>query len=268
MTGATLRQPAYTVRLSAGLGLLAETPILLDLWQPGMATATLTRVARESGRFPGLSAARLANLVADGFALRYLVDQGAPARWLQRLQPHLARREFTQLLFLFTCRAHAILTDFVCEVYWPAYAAGRATLANTEAQLFVTRGNQAGKTTTPWAESTIRRAAGYLTGCCADFGLLERGARTQRRLLPYRLEPRVATIMAYERHFAGWGDNRLVAAPDWALFGLSPVDVVATLKHLALNGQLIVQTAGAVTQLSWIYTTMDEVIDAIAQSNL
>ena len=264
---AAVQEKAYTVRLAAGLGMIEETMILLDLWQDGMDTSALTRVARESGRFPGLSASRLANLVSDGFALRYLVDHGAPAHLLKALQPQLARREFEQLLFLYTCRAHAILADFVREVYWPAYAAGRDRLDNTEARLFVTRANQDGKTTTPWADSTIRRAAGYLTGCCADFGLLERGKRKERRILPYRLEARVGAILAYERHFAGLGDNRLIADPDWALFGLAPEDVLAELKQLALMGQLIVQTAGGVAQISWPYKTMEEAIDGVTQSN-
>jgi len=268
MTVRATRENAYTVRLAAGLGMLAETVILLDLWRVGMDTATLTRAARESGRFPGLSASRLKNLVSDGFAMRYLVDTGAPAQLLKALHPALTRREFEQLLFLYTCRAHPILADFVCAVYWPAYAAGCTHLANAEARRFVTRSNQEGKTTTPWAESTIRRASGYLTGCCADFGLLERGKRSERRILPYRLEPRTGAILAYERHFAGIGDTRLIAAPDWALFGLTPKDVLTELKQLALKGQLIVQTAGHVTQISWPCKTIGEVIDAIAQGNL
>jgi hypothetical protein len=171
-------------------------------------------------------------------------------------------------MFLFTCRAHTILADFVREVYWPAYAAGRNTLDNEEAQLFVNRANQDGKTTTPWSDSTIRRAAGYLTGCCADFGLLERGHRRVRHILPYRLEPRVATILAYDLHFAGQGDNRVIAHADWALFGLDAADVLAELKRMALNGLVIVQTAGSVIRVGWQYKTIGEMIDAVAQGAL
>lgn len=268
MTVAVAREKAYTVRLAAGLGMIEETIILLELWQEGMQTGVLTRAARASGRFPGMSASRLDNLVSDGFALRYLIDNGAPASLLKALQAQLTRREFEQLLFLYTCRAHAILADFVREIYWPAYAAGRSTLDNDDARRFVAIANQDGKTTTPWSDSTITRAARYLTGCCADFSLLERGKLTTRQILPYRLEPRVGAILAYERHFAGLGDNRVVADPDWALFGLAPEDVLSDLKQLALSGKLIVQTAGSITQVSWPLKTMDEVIDAVAQGNL
>jgi len=258
----------YTGRLAAGLGMIEETLILLDLWHEGMDGAALNRAARASGHFPNLSASRLTNLIFDGFALRYLVDDGAPARLLRTLRPILARRELEQLFFLYTCRAHPILADFIREVYWPAYSAGRAQLDNEEARAFVTQANQEGSTTTPWAASMIRRVASYLTGCCADFGLLERGRRHTRRILPYRLEPRVALFLAYERHFAGLGDNSILADADWALFGLDAADVLGEFKRLALKGYVIVQVAGSVTRIGWQHKAMQEVIDVIAQGEL
>lgn len=256
---------AYTARLAAGLGLIDETLALLELWHEGMDTPSLIRVAVQSGRFPTLSARRIENMVSDGFAIRYLVQGGAPARLLKTLALTLARRELEQVMFLYTCRAHPVLADFVREVYWPAYGAGRSTLTNDDARAFVTRANQAGKTTTPWSESTIQRAAGYLTGCLADFGLLERGKRTERRILPFRIEARVAALLAYDLHFAGLGDNSLLADPDWALFGLDTADAVSELRRLSLRGLMVVQTAGTVTRISWPHKTFDEVIDAIAQ---
>ena len=255
----------YTAQLQAGLGMIDETRILLDLWEDDMDGPTLTHVALQSGQFAAMSARRLRNLVAECFAPRYLVQNGTPARLLRILQPLLVNREFEQLLFLYTCRANAILADFVRDVYWRDYAAGREMIDNGEALVFVTRANQDGKTTTPWSSSTLRRVAGYLTGTCADFSLLERGARSVRRILPFRIEQRVVGLLAYELHFAGHGDNRIVSSPDWALFGLEPADVVDELKRLALKGLLIVQTAGSAITIGWQYQSMDEVCDVIAQ---
>ena len=255
----------YTAMLGHGLGMVAETYILLDLWNEGMRSHALYVAALESGEFATVSAKRLRNLVGDGFAPRYVDQAGPPARLLKRLQPLLTNREFEQLLFLYTCRANAILADFVRDVYWRDYAAGREMIDNGEALVFVTRANQDGKTTTPWSSSTLRRVAGYLTGTCADFSLLERGARSVRRILPFRIEQRVVGLLAYELHFAGHGDNRIVSSPDWALFGLEPADVVDELKRLALKGLLIVQTAGSAITIGWQYQSMDEVCDVIAQ---
>lgn len=264
----TALETRYTTRLQAGLGMLAETRALLELWQPGMAAPALAQAALDSGRFPDMSARRLHNLVTECFAPRYLVQRGQPARLLKALGAALAPREAEQLMFLCTCRATPVLADFVRGVYWPAYAAGRTCLEFDDALGFVTRANQQGQTASPWSAGTLRRVAGYLNGCCADFGLLERGVRPRRRLLPFHLEPRVAAILAYDLHLAGQGDNRLLASPDWTWFGLTPEDALAILKRLALGGALIVQAAGGAAQIGWRYKTIDEVIDAVAHGAL
>lgn len=255
----------YTTQLQAGLGMIEETRILLDLWHVDMNVTALNQAALQSGRFPNMSARRLRNVVVECFAPRYLREREAPAQLLQDVREVLSGREFEQLLFIYTCRANPILADFVREVHWSAYTSGHLTLSNKDASAFVTRANQDGKTSTGWAHSTIRRVAGYLTGCCADFGLLERGRKSVRRIQSYRIEPRIAAILAYDLHFAGLGDNRVVGDPQWALFGMDTPDVLDELKRLALKGVLLVQHAGGVTHIGWQHKTMKELIDALAQ---
>jgi len=255
----------YTTQLGAGLGMIEETRILLDLWRVGMSAADLNQSALQSGRFPNMSARRLRNVVVECFAPRYLRDKEVPARLLQRFKGVLASGELVQLLFIYTCRANAILADFVREVYWGAYTSGRTTLSNEDARAFVRRANQDGKTSTPWADSMIRRVAGYLTGCCADFGLLDRGRKSVRRILSYRIAPRIAAILAYDLHFAGLGDNRIVGDPQWALFGMDASDVLDELKRLSLKGLVIVQHASGTTRIGWPHRTMEELVDVLAQ---
>ncbi len=255
----------YTTQLQAGLGLIEETPILLELWHRGMGRAELAQAALQSGLFPNVSARRLRNVVTESFAPRYLMSNGAPAQLLKSLNDVLNNREIEQLMFIYTCRANHILADFVREVYWNAYASGRETLSNEDAREFVIRANQDGKTATPWSDSTIRRVAAYLTGCCADFGLLEHGRHSVRRILPYRIESRVAAILAYDLHFAGLGDNRVVGDAQWALFGLDASDVLEELKRLTLKGLVIVQHAGGVTRIGWPHKSWEELACVLAQ---
>ncbi len=261
---------AYTAQLQAGLGMLAETRALLELWQPGMDRTSLNKVALQSGRFPNVSARRLQNIVGECFAPRYLVQNGAPAMLLKTLQPTLSGYVLEQLMFLYTCRATAILADYVREVYWHAYTAGRPTLSFDEAHDFVTRANQDGKTRRSWSLGTVKKNAGYLNSCCADFGLLERGKSRLWKILHYQIDPQVAIILAYDLHFAGLGDNQVVNpqgmqshAADWALFGLDSTDVLNELKRLALKGVFIVQAAGGVTRISWQYKNREELADAL-----
>jgi hypothetical protein len=263
-----MTEATYTSTLNAGLGMIEETQILLDLWRPGMSSTELEHTARSSGLFPNMTARRLRNFVLEGFAHCYLDNDGAPAVLLQRIRDVLTKRELEQLFFIYTCRAHTILADFIRDVYWLAYAAGQETLSNKDARTFVMRANQDGKTTTLWSDSTIQRVARYLTAYCADFGLLERGTKQARKILTYRIEPRVAAILAYDLHFAGHGDNAILAHPDWGLFGLERADVLEEMKQLALRNLLIVQSAGGITKISWQCDSMEELINVLTRNEL
>lgn len=255
----------YTTQLQAGLGLVDETRTLLELWSPGMPANRLQQVALESGRFPNVTARRLRNIVGECFAPRYLASHGAPARHLQRLAASLSTPDLTQLLLLFTCRANPILGDFVRQVYWARYAGGYTVVTNDDARAFVERGIDDGKTVKRWSETTVKRVSAYLTGCCADYGLLERGLRSSRRILPFRIASPVAAYLAYELHFAAVGDNALLTHEDWQLFGLAREDVLEEIKRLSLKGLLIVQAAGDVIRISWKQPDMEALCDVLAQ---
>lgn len=255
----------YTTQLQAGLGLVNETKTLLDLWTPGTSANQLHQVALKSGRFPNVTARRLRNVVVECFAPRYLVAGGTPAMHLKRLASAFSTVDLSQLLLVFTSRANPILGDFIRQVYWARYAGGYTHITNEEARAFVERGIDDGKTIKRWSETTVRRVSGYLTGCCADYGLLERGLRSSRRILPFRISPSVAAYVAYELHFAGVGDNALLTHEDWQLFGLAREDVLDEIKRLSLRGLLIVQAAGDVIRISWKQTDMEALCDVLAQ---
>jgi hypothetical protein len=83
----------YTTQLQAGLGLIAETVRLLDLWDSGMSGQHLLHIALASGAFPTISARRLRNIVIEAFAPRYLVDDALPARLLKILLGRIPQLE-------------------------------------------------------------------------------------------------------------------------------------------------------------------------------
>ncbi len=256
----------YTTQLQAGLGLVNETKMLLELWAPGMSANQLHQVALESGRFPNVTARRLRNIVVECFAPRYLVTGGTPAMNLKRLASKISTADLTQLLLVFTSRANPILGDFARQVYWVRYAGSFTQITNDDARVFVERGIDDGKTVKRWSAATVRRVSAYLTGCCADYGMLERGLRSSRRILPFRISPLVAAYLAYELHFAGVGDNALLTHEDWQLFGLAREDVLEEIKRLSLKGLLIVQAAGDVIRISWKQQDMEALCDVLAQS--
>nr|WP_277279248.1 BrxA family protein [Thalassospira lucentensis] len=255
----------YTTQLQAGLGLVSETKTLLELWSPGMPVSELHSVALQSGRFPEITARRLRNIVSECFAPRYLKAGGAPALHLKKLSDGIHTSELSQLMFIFTCRANPILGDFVRDVYWARYAGGYQDISSEDARAFVERGIDDGMTSKRWSESTIRRVSAYLTGCCADYGLLERGLRTSRRILSFRVAPAVSAYLAYELHFDGIGDNAILKHKNWQLFGLDREDVLEEMKRLSLKGLFIVQSAGDVVRISWKMRNMEELCYALTK---
>lgn len=263
-----MNNTVYTTKLGSGQGIIQETLALLDLWEEGMDAASLYRLALSSGRFQRLTARRLRNLILEGFAPRFLYPKEVPAAYLKRLKESLSGQELSQLLFLYTCRANKILSDFVVEVYWGAYSSGQTTLTNEDSARFVVRANQSGKTSSPWSENMIERVSRYLTGTLADFGLLEDGRKSVRRFLPFQIEPRVAAYLAYDLHFSGYGDDGLLGHVDWSLFGMERGDALDELRRLTLQGWMIVQSAGGVTRIAWRYQSREELIGVFVAGRL
>lgn len=255
----------YTTKLQAGLGLIDETKLLLNIWDSSLEASSLFQAALTSGHFPNVSARRLKNIVTECFAPRYLVDDALPAKILKDHQNLFSSSEFNQLLCLYTCRANAILADFIRQVYWTRYSSGYETISNENAKDFVVSAVQDGKTVKSWAESTIKKVSSYLTGCCADFGLLERIRKPERRIIPFRLESKVAAILVHDLHFSGVGDNAAIGHKDWAIFGLAPEDVRSELKRLSLKNYLMIQSAGDMTRIEWNFKNMEDLINVIAQ---
>lgn len=255
----------YTTQLGAGLGLVYETKALLELWSPGMSASQLYHEALQSGRFPTVTARRLRNIIFECFAPRYLILNGAPAQHLKHVLGAAPSSDLVQLLLLFTARANPILGDFVREVYWVRHAGGYSEVSNKDARAFVERAIDDGNTAKRWADSMVKRVASYLTGCCADYGMLERGLRSTRRILPFRISGLASAYLAYDLHFAGVGDNALLAHPDWQLFGLERKDVLEELKKLSLTGILIIQAAGDVVRISWKQPSMEALCDVLSQ---
>jgi hypothetical protein len=230
-----------------------------------MSVSQLCQVALDSGRFPNVTARRLRNIVVECFAPRYLVSNGAPAQHLKQVVGTVPGSDLAQLMLVDTSRATPILSDFIGSVYWQRYAGGYTEVSNEDARVFVERAIDHGKTSKRWSESTVRRVSAYLTGWCADYGLLERGLRSSRRILPFRISYPAAAYLAFDLHFAGIGDNALLTHPDWQLFGLAREDVLDELKKLSLKGHLIIQAAGDVVRISWKQPSMEALCDALSQ---
>lgn len=260
------KKELYTTKLGAGLGLVPETTMLLELWEEGITSKDLFNKALQSGVFPNVAARRLKNIINECFAPRYLIGNGQPAMNLKGLLPSLAAAEFQQFLLLYTARANKILFDFVRDVYWEKYAAGYTEISTEDALRFVQIAVDRGLTVTAWTDSVIKRVSSYLVGCCADYGLLEQGRKSNRKIVPFRISPKMLVYLAYDLHFSGMGDNSLLEHEDWELFGLNQEDVLNEMKRVSTKGYFIIQSAGDAVRIGWQFENFTEVVNVIAES--
>lgn len=254
----------YTTNLAMGLGLIEETKILLDAWAPAMSSGDLFNAVLNRGLLQNLSAYRLRNIVTRCFAPRFLIEDGRIARHLKLIKNQFSTSEFSQVLFFHTCLANQILFDFVVQIYWEKYASGRDTLSRADAEAFILRAIDDGKTPSRWSQGQILRTGRYLTGCCANFGLLGERKVSDWKILRFEIHPKTFAYLAHELHFGGIGDNAILRHQNWRLFGLERDDVLEEMKRLSLKGLVIVQAAGDVVRISWKQRNMEELCDVLA----
>lgn len=254
---------AYTTQLQAGLGLIQETNVLIDFWDPELPAKDFYQRVLEEGVLPNISARRLRNIVAECFSSRYLKGNPAPAVYIKQLKETFSFAELKQIYFIYTCRANQILADFVRDIYWDRYQSGSGYIANHYATEFINDAMVEGKTSKRWSDGTVKRVSAYLMGACGDYGLLSPPSRSERQILPYRLESKVAVFIAHDIHFQGISDNALLQHEDWRLFGLEAADIREEFKRMSLQGHLIFQSAARINNISWNYTGMQEVVDAL-----
>jgi hypothetical protein len=231
-----------------------------------MTVGELETLALEEGLLAKSSARRVKDLVRPVFARRYLIDDGRPAAYLKGLLERGADGTLIrQIMLVYTARLHAILHDFVADVYWARYAAGAAHVSRADAEDFIRHATGDGRIAPPWSPSVQLRMAQYLTGTLADFGLVEDVKKKERPLRAFRLLPGTTVFLAHEIHFKGFNDNSIPESPDWQLFGLRPDEVVAHLQKAGRAGHFVLQYSGDLLRIAWSYDTMEACLDAIAR---
>jgi hypothetical protein len=256
----------YTTQLQAGLGMVQESLVLLDLWQPGDIPSHLAQRAIDAGLFSRTTARRARNLAAEMFAPRFLADGAEAARRIKFLAEHRFPKDaLIQLFFLQTARAQAIFADFVVELYWPKYSAGASVLTKSDAERFIRRALDAGRMQKRWTPATTHRVSGYLIGCCIDFGLLTGTRGNGKPIQSFSIRREVGLYLAYDLHFAGHSDMAVVTHSDWTLFGLESSEVVGLLKGLAQDGHMLVQSSAELVQISWPYKTEEDFLNALTK---
>lgn len=253
----------YTADLSKGQGLIPETMALLQCWVPGISLPDFKDKVLSDGIIGRATALRVNDIVGRIFSVRYLADNGRAARCMKYLiELGGTEKNLNQLFFLHAARGHVVFRDFVTELYWGRLMTGANEITKQDALDFIQTAINLGRITPPWSESTVARVARYLGTCLGDFGLASKNRSGNREILPVNINSLTALYLVYDLHFTGLSDRAVLEHHDWALFGLSPMDVRQELIRIG-NGHLIIQYSADVVTISWEHENMEDALHAI-----
>jgi hypothetical protein len=247
--------------------LLDETRLLLREWRPGESSAELRRRVREEGLLGKATAARAVDVVAHAFNQRLLGDNAERATHLRDL---LAQRSpgkwFDHVCFLLAARNDIVLREAVTRFLAVHRAAGNVVVDTKIFEEFLEEQQVHGRMTRPWSTNVRTSVAQHVLAQLSDYGVLSTAGRGGvRRLLSFEPDAVAVAWLAYDLHFAGVSDIRILEHEDWAVWMLGSFAVRDRLLSMSGTGLWELQLAGMVAQFTWVCRTMKEVVDALAR---
>jgi AcrR family transcriptional regulator len=257
----------YTIAICKGAGLVSETRQLMENWRPGECVDSFVRRVLEEDLLGRFTAYRSKDIVRRVFANRFLLPTDRPARLLKRIiEGGLPNKTFTEMLFLFACRADALIYDFTSDWYWEAIRRGRTKLSMSDVRAFFAEAVADGRIPGAWSEAVQIKIARGLLGILRDVGYLreERRGVQERDIIPYHMSGEGVACLARELSDSGLSDSALCEHADWKLFGLNREAVIDRLDRLGEERGLIIQRAGSVVSITWRVKSMKELIDVLA----
>jgi hypothetical protein len=260
---------AYTIRLSKGVGLIAETRDLLGAWQPGESAAALAERVLKTDLLGKSTARRVKDIVQRVFAPRYLYPEECPALYIKKLvERHTAGDWFRDLCLLYAARADRLVRDGVTVLLRNACDEGRIALSVDAVVAFLREAGQNGMMAQPWSLEVTKKIARGLLKVLTEFGFLTQRGHGPREIRHYRPHPLAIAYLALDLHFRGATDAAVTSHPDWQLWVLDEPMVRNHLDELSHIGLWIFQAAGAVVRITWNVSSMEEAVDALARCDI
>lgn len=249
-------------RLTKGTATLDEVLTLLRHWSADDSLATFQQRVLANAILTKQTARRTKDIVAF-FHAWLLSPDDCPARVLKQLETYYVdRRILRELLFLFQCRSEAVLYDFTRYAYWTAAHQGALLLRIDEIERFLQNAQDQGRAAKGWSAETQTRLAQGIMRALTNIGLLYEKSPYRREIVSYHVSDFTVAYLAYDLHLTGHSDGLLIEHPDWSLFGFDRARLLARLSELSETAGMIVQHAGSVVRITWLYPSWEALIDA------
>lgn len=252
----------YNTNLLRGTGLVQETIRLLNVYQQGETMTDFASRVIADDVLAKPSEHRVRIILSIAFFPRYVAPGTSVTSALQRLlHQHVGVEALTQLFLVYTSRANPILGDFLRTSYWRLVNQEVRTLPPKAVKEFIAEANSNGSIIRLWSPKTVDGMSEHLTACLIDFRLIEKN----RNIIPYYPFDAPILFVLHELHLQGIGDTALLTQPEWQWLGLSTASLLRHLERLAAQGHFIMQYSGELLRISWRYTSLAQVTDALTR---
>jgi hypothetical protein len=240
-----------------------EIRALLLNWNPQENSLDYAKRVRNEGILAKQTAQRADDLILRVFRPWFLTpDDRAAVRLKELVKKNANQQIINELALLYKARAEAVLYDFLLNKFWHEFQEGALYLRTEDIEEFLRDAQETGLVEKGWSTGTQRRLAHGILGALKEAGFVIEERRYLYAYLHYRLSEYAVAYLAYDLHLTGSSDVAVVENPDWGLFGLQRNHVLERLSNLGSHGGMVVQQAGSVIRITWLYKTMDEVINA------
>jgi hypothetical protein len=249
--------------LIKGTASLDELRALFLGWRPDESSLDFSKRVRAEGILTKQTAYRTDDLVLRVFRPWFLTPDTTAAERLQKIvQKNTDWHILNELILLYKSRAELVLYDFLTNRLWTQFHEGALYLRLADIEDFLSEAREAGFIENEWASYTKTRLAYALLRAIKEVGFVKEEKRELYSLVNYRVSDFFITYLAYDLHWAGLTDLAIVEHPDWFLFGLNRSQVIQKLSDLGEQSGIVMQQAGSVVRITWVYKSMNEVIDA------
>lgn len=254
------KEVLYTAKIIRTPALLNDTKIFLSHWDESLSIDENIKKAIERNIF-GRPARSYVKQFLTAFRERYIFGDERDIALRNLVKKCQNSTLVHKILYYHTALADKLLYDFVVNHLYALHARGAEYISTKEAQLYIIKLSDEGKTTSKWSDTVCNRVARNLLTTVRDFSILE--GKVRKKIAPVYLPIEVFVYVAFCLSKEVKSGNKILHHPDWRLFLLDSTVVERLFLEAHQRKFLTYQAAGNLACIEYPYKSTEEVVDGI-----
>jgi len=250
----------FTSKIIRAPALLNDTKIFLSNWDEDLSVDENINKAIEENIF-GRPARSYVKQFLVAFKERYLFGDARDGALRTLVRKGHDDTVINRILYYHTAQADPIIYEFVTEYLFDLHRRGESYLTTKEAQRYIRKLSDEGKTTKEWTDNVCNRVARNILTTLRDFMILE--GNVKKKVAPVYLPIKAFVYIAYNLNEKVHAGEKVLNHPEWRLFLLDSRTVERLFLEAHQQKMLDYRSAGNIIRIEYPYKSTKEVVDAI-----